>query len=65
MMESADHGDLDDLPMIGLLHRSRFRGVLLQRQVCPATVIIRKIISKETAQVLLVENDYVIDAVAA
>ena len=58
MMESADHGDLNDLPMIGRLHRSRFRGVLVQRQVCPATVIIRKNISKETAQVLLVEDDH-------
>ena len=63
MMESSDHRDLNDVPMVGRLYRSRYRRVFSQREVGAAIVIIRKIVSKETAQVLLVEDDHVIDAV--
>ncbi len=64
MMESSDHRDLNDVPMVGRLYRSRYRRVFSQREVGAAIVIIRKIVSKETAQVLLVENDHVIDAIS-
>src|SRR2546422_11382273 len=30
MMEPANHGHLDDSALVGVLHRSRLRGVLLQ-----------------------------------
>ena len=43
MMESSDHRELDDRPVVGRFHLPRFRGVFLQRQMRSATVIIRKI----------------------
>ena len=62
VMKPSNHRELNDPPLARRLHRSRFRGVLLQRQVCPATVIIRKIVSKEPAQVIVVEDDHMVDA---
>ena len=63
MMESTNHRALNDLPMVGRLHRSRFRRVFCQREVRAAIVIIRKVTPKKPAQVILVEDDHMIDAV--
>ena len=38
---------------------------LLQRQMCPATVVVGKIISKNTVQVICANDDHVVDAVSA
>ena len=65
MMEPANHWELDDLPLVRRLHLPRFRGVLLQRQVRPATVIVGEIISKNPAQVILANDDHMVDAVSA
>ena len=43
MMEAADHGGLDDPALVEALHRSRLRGVLLQREVGPGTVVVGKV----------------------
>ncbi len=65
MMESSDHRELDDLPVVGRFHLPRFRGVFLEREMRPEPVIVDQIISKYAAQVTVVEDDYMIDAVAA
>ena len=65
MMESSDHREFNDLPMVRRFHLPRFRGVFLQREMRPATVIVDQIISKYAAQVILVEDDYMIDAISA
>lgn len=64
MVEAGDHGELDDIPVVRRLHLPWFRGVLLQRQVRSATVIVSEIISKNPAQVTVVEDDQMIDAVS-
>ena len=43
MMETADHGCLDDPTPVGTLHRSRLRGVLVEGQVSPGPVIVGEI----------------------
>lgn len=65
MMESANHWDFNDLSMVKRLHRSRFRGVFLQRQMRSAAVIVGEVISENPAQVILVEDDHMVDAVSA
>jgi hypothetical protein len=34
MMQASDHAYLDDAALVGVLHESRLRGVLLQGEVC-------------------------------
>ena len=38
MMEAADKGCLNDSAQVGTVHRSRFRGVLVQGEVRPDAV---------------------------
>jgi hypothetical protein len=65
MMEAADHGDLDDVPLVRQLNRSRLRCVLSQRKVRPEAVIVRDATPNKPAQVLLVEHHHVVEAVSA
>mgnify|MGYP001817640798 CR=1 FL=1 len=64
-MKPTNHGELDDLPLIRRLYLPRIRGVLFQRQMCPATVIVDEIISKNSPQVILTNDDQMVDAVPA
>jgi hypothetical protein len=65
MMESADHRKLNDLPVVGWLYGSRFRGVLLQGQMRAGTVIIGEVASKKLTQVILIHDDHMVEAVPA
>ena len=65
MMGPTNHRDLNNLPAVGRLHRSRFRRVFSQREVRAAIMIIRKVTPKKPAQVIRVEDDHMIDAVPA
>ncbi len=42
MMQAADHGRLHDPALVKALHSSRLRGVLLQGEVCPGTVVVER-----------------------
>ncbi len=65
MMKPANHRELDDLPSVQGLHLPRCRGVLLQRQMRAATVIVDEIISKNSPQVILAYDDHMVNAVSA
>jgi hypothetical protein len=64
-MKPANHRELDDLPLVWRLHLPRFRGVLFQRQMRPAAVIVDEVISENPAQVILANDDQMVDAVSA
>ena len=64
VMKPANHWKPDDLPLVRQLHLPRFRGVLVQRQMCPATVIVDEIISKNSPQVILADDDQMVDAIS-
>src|SRR5262245_22735940 len=64
-MEAADHGRGDDAAAVGTLHRAGLRGVLLQCEVGPDTVVVGKVVAQQTTQVGLVEHDHMVEALAA
>ena len=65
MMEAADHGRLDDPALIGTLHRSGLRGVLVEGEVCSGAVVVDEVVAQQATQVGLVQDDDVIEALAA
>ncbi len=65
VMEAADQGRLDDPAPGRALHRSRFRGVLVEGQVSPSTVVVGEIRVQQATQVGLVEHHHVVKALAA
>ncbi len=62
-MESANHGDLDDVPLVRWLNRSQFRRVFPQRKVRPEAVVVREVTSNEPAQMVL--DHHVVETVSA
>jgi len=65
MMQAANFGERNDLPLFGPLDGSRFRGIFLQCQVCPTSVVVREVALEHALQVSLVEADDVVQAFAA
>jgi len=65
MMESADHRDLHDYPLVGRLHRPWIRRVLFKREMCAAAVVIVEVASDNPSEVILAQNGDVIEAVSA
>jgi hypothetical protein len=63
MMQAADHREGDDLPLIGGLSPAGFGGVLVEREVCPGSVIVLEVLAQDASQVLLAKNDDVVEAV--
>ena len=64
MMEPADHGDLDDAPLVRRLNRSRFRRVFFQCKVRSEAVVVREVTSNNPAQMVLVQHEHVVEAVS-
>jgi hypothetical protein len=64
MMQSADFPELNDPAGLQILNGSRFRGILIQRQMRPPPMIIAKIIFKQSAQMVLIDHDHMIQALA-
>ena len=62
MMQSADHGQTDDLPSIGGLALARFGGVLIEREVGSGAVIVLEVSPEDAPQMLLSEDDDVVEA---
>jgi hypothetical protein len=65
MMEAADHGRLDDATPVGMLHRSWLRGVLVEGEVCSGVVVIEEVATEQATQMILIQDDDGIEAVAA
>jgi hypothetical protein len=51
--------------LVGALHRSRLRCVLLQGKVSPATVVVNEVVTQEAAQMGFVQHHDVVEALAA
>ena len=62
MMQSADHRQGDDLPSIDGLALARFRGVLVEREVSPASVVVLDVLPHDAPQVVLSKDDSVVQA---
>jgi hypothetical protein len=65
MVQAAKLWARDDLPLLRSLHRARFRGILVQPQMGPTSMIIGKIGFEQPVQVNLVEDNDVILAFTA
>ena len=65
MMQASDHGYLDDSALVGVLHRSGLRGVLLQREVRSTTVVVGEVVSQQATQLRVVQHHDVVEALAA
>ena len=65
MVETADFGNGNDRSKFRWLRRSRLRGVFGQREVRPGSVIIRDKRLYMVVQRSLVEDDHMIQALAA
>jgi hypothetical protein len=48
-----------------MLHRSGLRGVLVEGEVCSGVVVIEEVVTEQATQMILVQDDDVIEAVAA
>jgi len=64
MMQSAHLGKRNDGSLLRTLHRSRFRGILVQAQMGPTPVIVGEISFEQAVQVSLVEHDDMVQAFA-
>ena len=47
MMQSADHREGDDLPLIGGLPLAGFRSILFEREVGPGSVIVLEVVPQD------------------
>ena len=64
MVQAANLGKLDDPAQLGSLDDPRLRRVAVQRQVTACPVVAVEVVAKDAAQVLLVQNDHMVQAVA-
>jgi len=65
VVQPARLGDLHDAAMVGAVHRSRFRAVHGERAVAAPAVIVLEVVAEEPAQVALVKNYDVVQALAS
>ena len=65
MMESAHHGQGDDVALIGWFHRPRIQSILVQGSVRTMPMIIVEVVREPPAQVVLVEHDHVVQTFPA
>ena len=65
MVQSPDLGESDDLSTLSLVRRSRIGRVLLEREVSTGPVVVLPVVREDSAEMPLVENDYVVQALSA
>ncbi len=65
MMKPADLGDRDDLSDISVVGRPLIRRILLERQMRPGAIVVTPVVGKDSAEMPLVENDYVVQTLSA
>jgi hypothetical protein len=64
MMQTSDLGNLHDRASIGELDWPDIRRILVEREMRSCMVIIREVAGQVVAEVSLVENEHVIQALA-
>ena len=64
MMEAADLGNDYHSPHRAPLHRSWLGGIFLERQMSPAGMIVVDVLSQDSPEVSLVEDDHVVETLA-
>ena len=65
MVKSSDSGQHYNISVLDGLHSPKIRCIFVQRQVSSGDVVIVEVIAKDSAQVPLVENYHVIEALSA
>jgi len=65
MMESSDLGERDDLSEISVVDRPPFWRVLLECEMCPGAIVVARVRGEDPAEMPLVENDDVVQALSA
>ena len=65
MMQASDHGYLDDAALVGVLHRSWLRGVLLQGEVCSGPVVVDEVLAQQATQMGPVQHHDVVETLTA
>ena len=65
MVQAADLWEGNDGTCRGRLHGPGLGAILVQREMCPASVVVLKVCRQYTAQVTLIEDDDVIETFAA
>ena len=64
MMEAADMGNGHDISLIWWLNRSRYRTLLIERQVRSRLMIVAGVGLQDFSQMPLIENDDMIQALS-
>ena len=64
MMQTADVRESDDRSQVGLLDRSLFWALFVQRKMRSRRVIVRKVGAKKSLEMKFVEDDDMIEALA-
>ena len=64
MMESSDLGERDDLSKISVVDRPPFWRVLLECEMCPGAIVVARVRGEDPAEMPLVENDDVVQALS-
>ncbi len=64
-MESADLRQGNDVAVFGQLHRAWLGRVFLEREVGPRAAVVAKVVVRTTTEVSFVEDDHVVEKLAA
>ncbi len=59
MMESPDFGQRDDLSAFSLVCHPWIGRILVEREMRPCAVVVARVVREHSAEMPLVENDYV------
>jgi hypothetical protein len=60
MVQTAHLGERDDLALLRTLHGSWYRGIFVQAQVGPTSVVVGEIGFEQAVQMSLIEHDNVV-----
>src|ERR1039457_7257071 len=63
--ETTDHGQGDNVALLGWFNRTRLRTILVQRPVGAMVMIIAEVVREPPSQVVLVEHDHMVQTFAA
>ena len=62
MVQSPDLGERGDLSKFSLVCRSWIGRILVEREMRPCAVVVARVVREHSAEMPLVENDYVVQA---
>jgi hypothetical protein len=64
MVQTANLWKCDDLPEFTLVHHSRLGRILFKPEMRPGAIVVLPVVRKDSAEVPLVQNENVIQALA-